>query len=358
MARGLGHVYQRGQIWWIKYYVDGEPRFESSESKIKGDAVRLLKQRLGKPVVVKTHNLSVQDLIDGLLAFSKQHRPKSHETFTVPVAKHISRELGAVRAKKVSQTILSEYIRTRQEQGAANASINKELGILKRAYNLARIDRRIDADIIPKFPRLEENNSRQGFLEPEQYARLLEVIPDDLKPALVVGYHTGLRKSKVLGLRLDQFDLKHRHLRLDPNENAVKKTPLLVPLYGEFYTFAEKHIRETREKLPGCNHFCHRANGDPVMELRPAWDDATEAAGLKGLLFHDLRRSAVRNMERAGVPRSVAMKISGHKTESVYRRYDIVSEKDVEEAGKKLAKYLERKPNSDSSVTVAGSNAA
>jgi hypothetical protein len=68
--------------------------------------------------------------------------------------------------------------------------------------------------------------------------------------------------------------------------------------------------------------------------------------GMPGLLFHDLRRSAVRNMERAGIPRKVAMEISGHRTESVYRRYDIVSRRDLMIAGDKLERYLENEQRS------------
>src|SRR5438105_2717765 len=76
--------------------------------------------------------------------------------------------------------------------------------------------------------------------------------------------------------------------------------------------------------------------GQPVYDFRKAWSQACERVGLVGMLRHDFRRSAVRNMERAGVPRSVAMKISGHKTESIYRRYAIVSESDIQDATRRL----------------------
>ncbi|HYS18212.1 MAG TPA: tyrosine-type recombinase/integrase [Candidatus Binatia bacterium] len=80
----------------------------------------------------------------------------------------------------------------------------------------------------------------------------------------------------------------------------------------------------------------HR-NGKPIKDYRSAWQNACEAAGLPGRIPHDFRRTAVRNLERAGVSRSVAMKLTGHKTEAVYRRYAIVSEQDLHEAAAKLA---------------------
>ena len=85
----------------------------------------------------------------------------------------------------------------------------------------------------------------------------------------------------------------------------------------------------------------HR-NGARIKDIDRAWRIACTAAGCPDRVFHDLRRSAVRNLERAGVPRSIAMKITGHKTEAVYRRYAIVNEADIAEGLGKLGRFLER----------------
>ena len=71
-------------------------------------------------------------------------------------------------------------------------------------------------------------------------------------------------------------------------------------------------------------YFNGKLRGRRILSFVKEWSRATKLAGLSGLLVHDLRRSAVRNMERAGVPRSVAKKITGHKTESMYSRYAMV----------------------------------
>jgi len=101
---------------------------------------------------------------------------------------------------------------------------------------------------------------------------------------------------------------------------------------------AEWLMWQAKQSAPGCDLVFHW-NGKPLGSHLKGWDTGCAAADLKGLLFHDLRRSAVRNMERAGIPRAVAMSITGHRTESVYRHYDIVAESDLQAAGEKLAAY-------------------
>src|SRR5262249_22726136 len=117
------------------------------------------------------------------------------------------------------------------------------------------------------------------------------------------------------------------------------KAPRTAPIYADMVYWL-KFQREVRDQdFPDCPwvfHYLGRQVGTHVK----GWNGACEAAGLHGLHFHDLRRSAVRNMERAGIARNVAMAISGHKTEAVYRRYDIISSRDLKLAAVRMENYL------------------
>ena len=112
-----------------------------------------------------------------------------------------------------------------------------------------------------------------------------------------------------------------------------------LPIYGEMGKAVAAQVEMTERDHPNCPWLIHR-DGERVVEMRPAWPDACEKVGLPGLLFHDLRRSAVRNMVRAGIPEATCMKVSGHKTRAVFDRYNIIDGKDIHDAGKKLAEFL------------------
>jgi len=209
---------------------------------------------------------------------------------------------------------------------------------------------------VPKIRTPDPRNARQGFFEAADFEAVVKELPDYLRPVMRFGYLTGWRvRSEVLPLRWSQVDFGAGVVRLEPNttKNDEGRTfpfdalPELRALLAERRAATTALERERSALIPWVFHH----DGQPIQSYDTAWRGAVDRAaheernGLKvvvrpqlvGRLVHDLRRTAVRNLERAGVPRSVAMKLTGHKTESVYRRYAIVSETDLREGVAKLA---------------------
>ena len=333
--RGFGHVYLRGKIWWVKLHRDGIPHFQSSKSKSKEDAEKLLKELLASDdESPRTDRTMARDLIDDCLRYYEEHRPRSYKDFAVPVSKALLAYFKWHKASQITTEELNKYRYKRKAKGKKPATVNREMAFLRRAFNLGRRATPPKVRTVPYFPMEEENNVRQGFLAPADYERLLSVMEEETKALLVIGYHTGCRMSELLKLRWSNVDLEGSIIRLIDTKNGETRE---VPIYGDMVST----LADLRERTPKrCPWVFNRA-GEQIKDFRHGWERARQAAGLPDLLFHDLRRSAVRNMRLAGIPEKVAMSISGHKTREIFDRYTIVDRDDKQEAGRRLAEYLD-----------------
>jgi integrase len=185
---------------------------------------------------------------------------------------------------------------------------------------------------------LEEDNVREGFLEHNQYLAFRNELPDHQRLILVIGYHLGMRRGEILKLRWDQVDWNTNLIRLERKQTKAKQARV-APLYGELRGWLEMAYAAREKACP----FIVSWKGAGISEVKTAWNKARQRAKVPGLLVHDLRRTAVRNMIRADIPEKQAMRISGHKTRSMFDPYDITDERDIQLAGQKLAHYLEEK---------------
>ena len=221
--------------------------------------------------------------------------------------------------------------------GVSNGEINRELTTLKRMFSLA-----IQAGKLlqkPHIPLLKEDNVRVGFFEREQFVSMAQRLPLEVRPVATFAYITGWRiDSEVLPLEWRQVDFAAGEVRLDPGKtkNGEGRT---FPMTRELCHLLEHqraitdHVQRQLEIV--CPHVFHRA-GRPIKSFRRAFRTACREAGCPGRLLHDLRRTAVRNLVRAVIPERVAMQMTGHKTRSVFERYNIVSSGDLRAAAKRL----------------------
>jgi integrase len=337
-----GTVYERGGVWWLAYFVRGRRVRESSGFTVKADAENLLRQRVGDVAAgrrVGPEKATIGDLCALVLEDYQLRKLRDYKHTEWRYLAHVKPALGNLPAGRFGPAQIKVYIAHRRAEGASDTTINREMSIIRRGFTLGAQQ---DPPLVfrqPSMPKLEEDNARQGFLEQEQYEKLLEEMPGSLKAMLVVGYHTGARKGELRKVRWEQVDFEGAVIRLSVAQTKGKKARTL-PIYGDM----ERWLKHQRETCPdGCPWVFHGRLNRPVDSHLNGWTDARKRAGLDDLLFHDLRRSAVRNMTRAGIPDTIAMSISGHKTRAVFDRYNIVSEADVQSAAGKLEQYAEKR---------------
>jgi integrase len=187
---------------------------------------------------------------------------------------------------------------------------------------------------------LEERNRRKGFFEQDQIAALLKELPEELRALIETSSITGWRITSELTTRQKRhLDLDAGWLRLDPGESKNQEgrrfplTPRLREVLAAQLERTAEFEKATGRIVPWLFH----RDGEPVGSFRKTWLSACERAKLAGKIPHDFRRTAVRNLERAGVSRSAAMAMVGHKTQSIYSRYAIADEASLREAAVKLA---------------------
>ena len=333
--RGTGSSYlQKGSaVWWVKYYRHGKPYRESTHTTNEKEAQDFLKQRLGEIVTgnfygPKSERVRIDELAGDLLRDYRINGKRSLVDLETRWKLHLKPYFGDLKAIDVSSNLVAQYVDKRQEQKAKNATINRELAALKRMFHLGHRTTPPKVNRIPAFPRLAENNIRKGFLEDGQYEKLFGSCSENWFRAMVeVGRTYGWRVGELLNMRVKQIDLLSRTIRLEPGTTKNHD--------GREVTMT----RRVQELLKLCvfgktaeSFVFTRSNGQAVRDFRGAWAKACKEAGVPGLLFHDLRRTAARNLRRAGVAEGVIMKIGDWRTRSVFERYAIVSQADIAEA--------------------------
>ena len=405
---GQGQIFQRtykaanGTIktcrtWTIRWYRNGRAHEEATKFTRKGDALNLLKRRNGdvahgKPITAKQFKITFDDAAKTVLDDFTANGKRSRAVVERRITKHLLPYFGGRRlsdissdhvlafiAKRQAETTLSRktydivrkdgtviYVpgQTRTITAVPNAEINRELQILKRCFSLALKHGKIFAK--PDIPLLREFAPRAGLFDRDQVQAVCAHLPPALRPLVAFCFITGWRMaSEAQPLQWRQVDFGAGTVSLAPGttQNGQGRS---FPFTADLRRLleAQHDAADAAQRQHGCVvpwvFFRLVANGrggvkhpKPIKRFTKAWRTACLAAGLPGRLPHDLRRSSIRTMVRSGISEHVAMTLAGHKTPSVFRRYDIVSETALTDAAAKLDAAVDR----DSSVTVAARRA-
>ncbi len=280
--------------------------------------------------------VTFNDMAAALVRDCQVNGRKALSAIQFPI-RHLKGSFGLDKALDITTDRINTHIARRQAEGASNAIINRELTALKRMFSLTIQAGKLTSR--PYIASLEENNARQGFLDHSSFLALRANLPDYLKDPVTFLYLSGWHVSETRSLEWRDVDLAGRLVHLRP-EISKNKDGRLLPLKGELQAVVE---RARQNRLPECPFVFH-LNGEPIGDFRKSWRNVCTAAGLNGVIIHDFRRTAVRNMVRAGIPERVAMSLSGHNTRSIFKRYNILSEADLAQAAERLQSHLQKQP--------------
>jgi integrase len=390
--RGQGRIFQqRGSpYWYVAYYANkkeireaakhvrtGE-KLEIGTEKNRREAERFLKDRLasvteerrgGRAFIgPREDRVSVADLLDGL---ATDFRLRDKWNFKVASnMKPVRDYFGSWRAADLSSAAVGTWIERLREEGYSNSTVNHRTKLLRQAFKIGIRNRQISQQ--PFIPRLSEvGNERQGFFETAEFEAALPHLPEYLRDFCRFGFLTGWRKGSIESLRWADVGEDVIYLRA---ENSKTRKPETMPLEGELLEIIERRraaaVLQADGAAPRFAEYVFHLDGNPVGDFRKAWASACVAAGLgkrtcpkcaaessdriceqcqaptrySGKIFQDFRRTASRNMIAAGVPQAVAMKITGHRTDSMFRRYCITDETMKREALAKTQQYLATSP--------------
>jgi integrase len=369
----MGTVFrQNGRAtWMIKYWRNGKPIFESSGSEDKTEARKVLRARetdidKGLPVSAKVGKLRFEEAAADIIVDYVIKGRKTLGHLKTRLTNHLTPFFGAKRRmSEITTAEVNAFIQARLARrcstcewtslgmddgagvivcpacsatvnnGAAPAEINRELAVLKRMYMVAIRGGKLLYR--PYFDLLPEDNVRTGFFEREQFEAVFVHLPAYLQPPMIFEYLTGWRgPSEVFTRQWRHVDVKACTMRLEPSETKTKEGRLFP--YGMLPELRAVIEAQHAARVDLCPYVFHE-HGAKIQLHRfyVAWRAACQAAGWPSMIQHDFRRTAVRNLVRAGVSEKIAMKLTGHKTRAVFDRYHIVTEADLRRAVTQLA---------------------
>lgn len=216
--------------------------------------------------------------------------------------------------KTIKPTDIEKFIFYLKTKKLKNASINRYLSSLKRAYNIMIADDLITYNPC-KIKKLEEDNRRFRYLTQDEWSRLKNELSGDVLNIVTVALLSGLRKRNVLQLKWEQIDLNLRTIELLKTENKGKKyikLPIADSLYDLLITLNPK---------PKGYVFINPKTNKPYTDIKKAFNNALEQAGIDDFHFHDLRRTVGTWLLTNGVDIRTVQNILAHSDVRTTERY-------------------------------------
>lgn len=343
-------IYKRGRIYWITYTRGGRQYDESTRrpghaGTDLNEARRLLNERRGDiakgvPVTPEASRFKFSDAAQLVIDNYILKERRSLSDMQRRLDKHLLPHFATLRMGEITTDVIDGFVVTRKKAGASNGEINRELAIIKRAFTLAARARKVHAR--PHIEMLPEAPPRSGFFEHADFGRVCKHLPQDVAALARFCYVTGWRwKSEARPLTWEQVDFASGTVTIDAGKTKGGEPRLFVmtPELRKLLKAQRAHTdRIEAEKERPCALVFHR-RGKAINWFYTSWRNACKGAGVSGRILHDLRRTAIRNLVRAGVSEGVAMRMCGHRTRAVFDRYNVSSERDIRAAADLLSAH-------------------
>lgn len=350
MRGTMAKPYRRkeSRFWYIAPMINGAQIPQSSGTTDYAEALRKLRElegniAAGKVVNAKADRGSFAELLTDVQVNYLIKQRRSTPDLKRRIEKHLEPSLGHLRAKHLSSAAINTYILERQNAGAANASINRELAIVKRAFRLGIVSGKVSR--VPHIEMLPEENERDGYYSRAQLASVLKHCHALAGQILEFAYITGWRIRSILKLEWRNVDLKGGFVWLNSRETKNRK-PVRWPLkagLGEILDERRRITSADEKALERIIPYVFHRKGKPVKSIRKAWEKARVAAGVPGHVIHDFRGTATVNLLEAGVDIPKIMSMVGYKTIQMVQRYASrrgAREESLIDAADKLEKRL------------------
>lgn len=356
-------VYKKpgSKYWWYSFVFKKKRIQKSTKVENKREAeniekaawTQLARGEVGIQDKPKADRRTIGQLLD-VLTNDFESRGKG-DVKNLNLIATVRRGLGDRWADALTTAAVTEYIKDlrkppktktkgRRSKSLADSTIKHRLQILASAFeleNLAREEAKQDPLIAPRFPKLTGDNARSGFLNRAPFDVLHSHLPSDLKDFCLFGYLTGWRKNAIATLEWSDIRDGNIYLR---GVHSKNKNPYYVPIIGELVQLIERRAEARSVKTDSgvlLSSLVFHRDGARISEFRKSWTTACKLAGCEGLLFHDLRRSAARQLIRSGTSKDVAKVVGGWKTDSMFSRYNVTGDEDLRDAMMKVTKYNE-----------------
>ncbi len=279
-------------------------------------------------------------------------KKRSYNT-DVEKSKPLVTYFGKMAADKIKPSMVESFqdkmLKSKNRFGSKYkpATVNRMVALMKRVFNLA-----IREDMVLKNPcwkvtMLREDNKRDRILSGDEFNRLFAELPAYLKPIISLGYYSGMRRGEILKLTWKKANMQEGYLDLEP-EDTKNSEPRRI-----YFNDVLREVFKRAGKVRSLKHdYVFTYRGKPIKEFREGFNKALTKAGIEDFHFHDLRHTFNTNMRKAGVDQTVIMKLTGHKTLSMFNRYNTVDQEDAMGAMKRLDLFLSSQKSLESSDQV------